>query len=137
MVDLRRWVCHQATLSNRSPTPFISISSDLLRAFNWASHLRLKGEDDVCIVVIDAWILGSANTVDCNSLRALVDCSKEYLFETEVLVYRRIPSNAIIARWSWDQIVASLGPIYPPLVDLCLFPHSQTTSVRYKYSETA
>jgi hypothetical protein len=102
-------------------TPFISVTPDPLRAFNRALRLRSAGEEDICIAVIDAWVLGAANAIG-NRLRRLVGEREEPLFQTEVLVWRRIPRPAIIACWSWKTIDASLGCIFPPLVDLSSIP---------------
>lgn len=106
------------------PTPFISVTPDPLRAFNRALHLDARGEEEICIVVIDAWILDSANVIACNRLRSLVGEEENHLFDTEVLVWQHIPGRAIIARWSWEKIRASLGGIFPPLVDRSSIPES-------------
>jgi hypothetical protein len=119
--ELTAWVQSQAWETGDA-TPFISVTPDPLRAFNRALRLRSAGEKDICIAVIDAWVLGAANAIECNRLRRLVGEREKPLFQTEVLVWRRIPRHAIIARWSWKTIDASLGCIFPPLVDLSSIP---------------
>lgn len=56
------------------------------------------------------------NVVECNTLRRHLGLEEHNLFETECLVWRRIPSHAIIARWTWRQIRDTLGELFPPLV---------------------
>lgn len=73
-------------------------------------------------MVIDAWVLGSASIIDCNRLRRLIGEPELYLFDTEVYVWQRIPSNAIIGCWPWVRICDSLGKIFPPLVELSSIP---------------
>jgi hypothetical protein len=78
--------------------------------------LQSEGKRDICIAVIDAWVLGSANIIECNKLRKLIGEEENMLFKTEVLVWQRIPSNAIIGRWPWKAICSGLGEMFPPLL---------------------
>lgn len=81
-------------------------------------------------MVIDAWVLGSANIIECNKLRRLIGEEEDNLFKTEVLVWQRVPSNAIIGRWPWKAICSGLGEMFPPLVDLSSIPKDGTRQLQ-------
>lgn len=51
-------------------------------------------------------------------MRELVGEPTNHLFDTELLVYRSIPGNAIISRIEWPVVCGSLGEALPPLSDL-------------------
>lgn len=99
-------------------TPFKSITSDFLRALNYALRLQAQGSKGIEVIIIDAWILGPYNVIPCNKLRELVGEPTNHLFDTELLVYRSIPGNAIISRIEWPVVCGSLGEALPPLSDL-------------------
>jgi hypothetical protein len=122
--ELKLWVQHHAWPEKEEPTPFKSITTDFLRACNYALRLQYKEKEEIYIVVIDAWVLGPYNVIPCNKIRKLVGEEENGLFDTESLIWRRIPSNAIIARFKWADICNSLGRILPPLSDLTSIPKS-------------
>ncbi|KAK2800784.1 hypothetical protein FQN51_005924 [Onygenales sp. PD_10] len=102
---------------NQVPTPFKSVTTDPLRAFNYALRLQDEEKDGIEIVIIDAWFLSSYNVIPCNTLRRLVGEQENNLFNTELLVYRSIPGDTIIARIQWPTICNSLGKVLPPISD--------------------
>ncbi|KAK2751737.1 hypothetical protein FQN55_009178 [Onygenales sp. PD_40] len=102
---------------NQVPTPFKSVTTDPLRAFNYALRLQDEEKDGIEIVIIDAWFLSPYNVIPCNTLRRLVGEEENNLFNTELLVYRSIPGDTIIARIQWPTICNSLGKILPPISD--------------------
>lgn len=84
-------------------TPFKWVTTDLLRALNYALRLQALGREGIEVIIIDAWVLGSYNVIPCNKLRELVGEPTNHLFDTELLAYRSIPGMAINSRIEWQS----------------------------------
>jgi hypothetical protein len=67
--------------------------------------------------LIDGWGLNKANIFRCNELRGVLGIQQNNLFDTEYLIWGRIPCTAIIKRWPWDIIRSTLGSLFPALSD--------------------
>jgi hypothetical protein len=106
------------TKASLKPTPFISVTPDPLRALNRATELESDGYKNIEVILIDGWNLHKANVVHCNELRKVLKLEPDPLFETEYLVWKRIPSTAILRRWPWDTLRSTLGLCFPSLVNL-------------------
>jgi hypothetical protein len=101
----------------RTPTPFTSLTPDLLRAFNYAMRLDGERKKKIEILVIDPWKLPNGSCVSCKQLmtRLCLDGTK---FKTEYLVWGRVPAAAIESRWMLEDIKRSqLFTILPSLAD--------------------
>lgn len=70
------------------------------------------------MILVDGWNLHKADVVRCNELREVLGLPTNHLFDTEYLVWKRIPCTAIIQRWSWDTIRSTLGLCFPALSNL-------------------
>ena len=116
---------------NRDPTPFISITSDLLRACNRAAHLERDGSRNISIIMIDGWNLNKEQVVYCKTLRRVSGLPEHNLFDTEYLVWQCIPGHAIVRKWSWDTICSSLGKLFPALRISPSFPMHQKRSLQH------
>jgi hypothetical protein len=62
--------------------------------------------------------------VNYSKLREVLGLRESRLFDTEYLVWQRIPYTAIIKRWSWDTVRLTLGSIFPALGDPISLPPS-------------
>jgi hypothetical protein len=100
-------------------TPFISVTSDILRAFNRANKLVREGEKGICIMVIDSWTLQPGSFAACRILRAragLEETTNEGFYHTEALVWDHIPADAVVHNWRWETIKQSgLVRLFPCL----------------------
>ena len=75
--------------------------------------------------MVDGWNLNRTDVVACNTIRYILGLPQNNLFDTEYLVWKRIPRHAIIQKWSWDTIRSSLGKLFPALGNLTSLPPPQ------------
>lgn len=61
---------------------------------------RMASSLRIILLVIDPLKLAPGSSMDCNRLRRKLHVPENELFETEVLVWQRIPPCAIVAEWS-------------------------------------
>src|SRR5579859_4183236 len=67
---LKEHVNNHGWKSQTIPTPLISVTKDMLRAFKVAADYVHAGEVGVAIVAIDSWKLQDGSFVACNKLRS-------------------------------------------------------------------
>ena len=82
----KQFVEWHAKKNLRVSGPFISLTSDLLRAFNIAYNYRLDGKSGISILVIDSWKLDGSSFISCNELREIIGLETKSIFNTETLV---------------------------------------------------
>ncbi|KAG8531637.1 uncharacterized protein KY384_003268 [Bacidia gigantensis] len=113
-VYLRR---HQ-NFSNRKPTPFISLTPDLIRALHLMFY-TYKDETNLKISHICPWKLTPGSYIPLNDLRTMCGLLTKDIYNTETLVWGEIPASSIICQWQREQIVTSgLVDIFPALTNL-------------------
>jgi len=121
--------------SSRNPSPFISTTTDPLRAFNFAFHLYHESHDEVrdaCVVMIDTWALPRKSFVNCEDLRSDVDiCTETGVFQSETLVWQQIPQSAIMQIWSYTDLMAKrFGTLFSPIFSRLLSSEGDLQSLR-------
>lgn len=99
-----QYLHHQADRFSRKPTPFISTTIGLLRAFNLAESRVCEGKQGVTILLIDPWKVGGGHYTEAIALHTTLWLIRDVKYETEVLVWGRVPSEAILARWTWKSL---------------------------------
>lgn len=102
--DLRQDISHHGDLMNRIATPVISTTWDLLRALNHARTLYGDGHIDVIVLCIDTTLLERGSIVPCNALRHELGLDQNWLFDTESLIWQRIPESAILTRLTFRKL---------------------------------
>jgi hypothetical protein len=96
---MRMWTINHASEDNRNLTPFIFVTSDLLRALNLAGKKMAEGYEEVEILMIDGWKLGAGNYCWANSLRGCCGLLEYNVYQTEILIWETVPNEATVARW--------------------------------------
>ena len=95
-------------------SPWISVTVDLLRAFNFAWQLHCEGKSDIVLVIIDPLKLAPGSFMSCNVLRKKFGLEENGLFKTEVLVWQNIPASAIVGEWTFEALQKSqLYKLFP------------------------
>jgi len=118
---------HQ-NLSNRNPTPFISLTPDLIRALHLVFY-TYKDETNVKISLVCPWKLTPGSYIPLNDLRNMCGLPTKHKFNTETLVWGEIPASSIICQWQRAQIVSSgLLGIFPALSNLV--PETRLSDLR-------
>ena len=96
---MRQWVERHATLENRTmPTPFLSVTTELLRALNFAEHFRMRGYNDIRIVLIDGWSLSRNASTAVNPLQRRLGLNKAGTSTCERYIWARILNTS-----SWNN----------------------------------
>ncbi|KAF5573400.1 hypothetical protein FPANT_12397 [Fusarium pseudoanthophilum] len=125
---LQNQVTRHAQRENRIPTPFISVTDDLLRALSIAFCIYADKED-VTIFLVDPWKLASGSYLRCNSLRSKIGMGRKDIYNTEILIWGEIPLNSIICQWRRSHISNSgLLDVLPSLRHLS--PGANLNSLR-------
>ncbi|OCK77853.1 hypothetical protein K432DRAFT_406960 [Lepidopterella palustris CBS 459.81] len=86
-------------------SPHISLTSDLLRAINLAFKFQRHDMRDVIIFVVDRTKLDSGSVFDVNTAINFLGGKTEPMYNTEILVWQKIPMEAVICSWSLDELV--------------------------------
>jgi hypothetical protein len=121
-------VRRHAQFGNRIPTPFISVTDDLLRALSIAFR-AYTDKEDVAILLVDPWKLAAGNYLRCNSLRSKIGLGCKDVYNTEILIWVEIPLDSIICRWGRSYILNSeLLDVLPSLRHLS--PNADLSSLR-------
>jgi hypothetical protein len=111
--QMRKYVTMHAKLSNRTPTPFISATIDLVRALHIA-FFTFRECTEVAILLICPSNLEPGSYIPCNELRVKCGLEAEHIYNTEVLVWGHIPSASILYRWDREQVYCSgLFDVFP------------------------
>ncbi|KAH7462782.1 hypothetical protein FOMA001_g18271 [Fusarium oxysporum f. sp. matthiolae] len=125
---LQNHVRRHAQFGNRTPTPFISVTDDLLRALSIAFR-SYTDKEDVAILLVDPWKLAAGNYLRCNSLRSKIGLGCKDVYNTEILIWGEIPLESIICRWGRSPIMNSgLLDVLPSLRHLS--PDADLSSLR-------
>lgn len=104
-------------LDNRKPTPFISLTSDLIRALHLVFYTYRQS--DARILLICAWKLKPGSYIPLNDLRKTCGLPSKNIYNTETLVWGKIPATSIICQWHRVDIVRSgLLGVFPALTNL-------------------
>lgn len=103
---LTEFVKSHAYLTNRLQTPFISVTPDLIRAFQIAFYMY-QDKADVTILVIDPGLLNEGSSLPCNEIRSKCGIGRKDIYNTEVLVWGEIPAESIVCRWRREDIIQS------------------------------
>ncbi|OTA99024.1 hypothetical protein M426DRAFT_96114 [Hypoxylon sp. CI-4A] len=113
--ELREHVWNHAGLSNMEPTPFISVTNDLMRALSQA--LRTSHDDpNVYIICICPWLLIPGSYIPCSQLRERLDLQEPEKYATEYLVWQEIPEQSIVCRLRVSDLLSSkLLDVFPSL----------------------
>jgi hypothetical protein len=99
-----------------NPSPWISLTADLLPALNRSWQHHCKGKTVIIILIIDSQDLQPGNFMKSNPLRKLVGLEPCDLFDTEVLVWQNIPAAAVLSHWPWEALQKSdLFELFPTL----------------------
>lgn len=118
---------------NRDPTPFISITNDLLRAFSIAFRSQAENEEveDVAIILISSRLLAKGSYVKCGGFRCKCGFVQDPKYNTEILVWGEIPARSILHRWPLLKIRESgLFNIFPSFK--LPVPNWETSSLRLR-----
>jgi hypothetical protein len=115
---MKGYICRHGGYTG-GKTPFVSVTSDILNAFNRANSLVGQGEKGIRIMVIDSWALLPGSFAACRRLRARVgleESKDERFYDTEALVWDHIPADAVVHNWHWETIKQSgLVRLFPCL----------------------
>lgn len=90
--QMRGYVNMHAALSNRVPTPFISATTDLVRALHIAFCTYRKCTN-VTILLICPWRLEPGSYMACNDLRVMCGLKPKSIYNTEVMIWGQVPSR--------------------------------------------
>jgi len=104
--QIRRYVTAHAVLSNRVSIPFISTTIDFARAL-YIAFYTYKECTKVAILLICPWKLKPGSHIACKDLRARCGLEFKLIYNTEVLIWARVPSAAIVYQWDREQICRS------------------------------
>lgn len=116
--QLTLYIGRHQNLSNRKPTPFISLTPDLIRALHLMFY-TYKDETNVEISLICPWKLTPGSYIPLNDLRTMCGLPTKHIYNTETLVWGEIPASSIICQWQREQIVSSdLLQTFPALTNL-------------------
>ena len=116
--QLTLYIGRHQNLSNRKPTPFISLTPDLIRALHLMFY-TYKDETNVKISLICPWKLAPGSYIPLNSLRTMCGLLTKHKYNTETLVWGEIPASSITCQWQREQIVSSgLLQTFPALTNL-------------------
>ncbi|KAK2005416.1 hypothetical protein LZ32DRAFT_673503, partial [Colletotrichum eremochloae] len=112
---------NHAFLYNRIPTPFISATTDLLRAL--ALLFCKQQEESAELILISSSLLPYRSYAACNDVRCAAGLVQKCIYNTEVLIWEEIPNKSIIHRWSQKDILESgLMQALPSLTRIGLKP---------------
>ncbi|TVY13539.1 hypothetical protein LARI1_G009266, partial [Lachnellula arida] len=113
--DLRTHIERHAILSNRNPTPFLSLTNDLVRALHIA-FCAYRYEADVVIILICPWMLTAGSYITCNDLRSKCRLGRKAIYNTEILVWGKVPAQSIICKRPRSELYRSgLLDVFPSL----------------------
>ena len=87
------------------PSPWISVTPDLIRATTKAGQDRHKGKTGVRIFVIDVTKL--VNIFGVREALKCLDRPQDVKYDTEWLVWQRIPAEAVVCCWYWEKLEKS------------------------------
>ena len=104
--ELQTHVANHAIWGNGIPTPFISLTDDILRALSIVFCVY-HDKEDVEMLLFDAWKLAPGSFLKCNELRSRIGIGGEDIYNTELLVWGEVPADSIIYRWERSQILSS------------------------------
>ncbi|RFU79247.1 hypothetical protein TARUN_2959 [Trichoderma arundinaceum] len=113
--EMRLHLENHAEITGKTPTPFISVTFDLIRAFHMA-YAMYGVMEDVTILLIDPWLLPEGNYHNARTIRSKSGLKDEPKYNTEILVWGEIPKESILYRWSQSDIFYSgLFNVFPSL----------------------
>lgn len=81
--ELKDHVQSYAQEINRAPTPFMSMTDDILRAINIA-FCRHISKKDVAILLVDPWKLEAGSYLKCNAICSKIGIGHENIHNTEI-----------------------------------------------------
>jgi hypothetical protein len=115
ILELRTYIERHAILSNYNPTPFLSLTTDLLRALHIALY-TYRDKADVAILLICPWMLTAGSYITSNNLRSKCRLGPKAIYNTEILVWGEVPAKSVICRWPRSEIYCSgLLDVFPSL----------------------
>jgi hypothetical protein len=120
-------------------SPFISATSDLLRALNHGRKLRNARYQDVCLVMIDLWEMPKGACGKCNTIRRKLKLSENNVYKTEILIWQEIPPNAILSIASFEELSTGIfgqcfSTVFKPFT---LVPELKLPDLRIEIARTA
>lgn len=87
------------------PSPWISVTPDLIRATTKAGQDRQSGKTGVRIFVIDVTKL--LNIFGVQEVLEYLKSPQAMKYNTEWLVWQRIPAEAVVCCWYWEKLEKS------------------------------
>lgn len=105
--QMKTFINHHANRHGNQSTPFMSVTTDLLRALSLAYSKWCQGLTGVTVLVIDSWQLDTGSFIACDSIRRACRVECDNIYKTEVLVWAAIPRRAVLSRWSWAELEQS------------------------------
>lgn len=116
--DAKSRVENHLDKDSKKAGPFISLTSDLLRALNIAWGFACKKETGIKIFVIDTWKLRNGSFASCNELCESVGVEENMKYNNETIVWGSVPADAIVHEWSWERLqLSGLFKLFPALVE--------------------
>jgi len=121
------------------PSPFISATSDLLRALNHGRKLRNSGHQDVCLVIIDLWEMPKGACGKCNTIRRKLKLDEHNVYKTEILIWQEIPPNAILSIASFEELsTGTFGQCFSTVFEtFTVVPELKLQDLRTEIARTA
>jgi hypothetical protein len=112
--ELRQDIHNHGYSSGTTATPVISATWDLLRALNRAREWYEDGCTGVLILCVDTAMLEMGSIVPCNALRYSLGLNQNWLFDTESLIWQRVPESAILASITFHKLrTSSFAAMFP------------------------
>lgn len=113
---MRQWVeLHARRKDQPVPTPFLSVTTQLLRAISLAEHFRMWGHNDIRIVLIDGWSLLRNTSTAVNPLRRRLGLNKAGTSTCERYIWAKIPRSSVLSCWQWELIRPAFLTLIPSL----------------------
>jgi hypothetical protein len=104
----------QHATNRKKPSPFLSVTPDLVQAIVQACQNEHKR--GVGIFIIDPRKLKPGSMIEMNSALKALEGPPGEEYNTEVLVWQNIPAEAVLCYWSWEDLKRSaLFDLFPSL----------------------
>ncbi|KAH8196837.1 hypothetical protein TruAng_009007 [Truncatella angustata] len=103
---LREYLKQHENRDSKVPTPFISVTPSLSWVMSLCSfHDDPEDRPNVRILIIDPRSLESGSCCNLKALHEYISPGGDFTrYKSEFLIWKRIPSRAIVSTWQWEDI---------------------------------